>query len=307
MNVIKKYNQYLSTSLIAILFVIPIVPVYSQEIVSENNVLVSSESTLPSAPNATVVDKQTPADTVASQASSEASPVQETVNMQEAVSGNTLESTANPETATTTESEVVLIPIVEAGSATTTTESSQTLEVTPDASTASESVPMEEYSSLDVVDKGIDASLPAEETPTPVSVEDLTPQAEYQFALSGKSIPTKKKIKREDGNVVREETVTTSSSPVIDNAQGVVNVSGSCSNVYYVVLLYKKVADYDTDPGSYIVNRAYPCENGSYSYAIDELPPSLSNGTYYLLVGEQGERGTWSPITGLTEISINKN
>ena len=321
-------SRYLAGMLVVALLALPVAPVFAQEAVPENSAPQAEtsapavgESAPPSAPNATVVYKQTPADTVDPQISSEAAPVQETVNTQEAVSGDTLESTANPETATTTESELVLIPIVEADSATTTSESSS-LTVAPSEGSASEEVVIEDPVFLDVV-----AEVPAEEpqaplpeestpasesavsneNPTPVSFAEIEPEPEYVFALSGKSIPTKKKIQREDGKVVREEAVTASSAPVVDNVQGVVNVSGSCANVYYVVLLYKKAADYDADPGSYIVNRAYPCENGKYSYAIDELPPSLSSGTYYLLVGEQGERGTWSPITGLTEIVINRN
>ena len=74
-----------------------------------------------------------------------------------------------------------------------------------------------------------------------------------------------------------------------------------------MVLIFKNQTDYEADPRSFIMNRAYPCENGTYSYSIDRLPPTLTNGTYYLMIADQGERGPWTPATGLTEITINRS
>ncbi len=93
----------------------------------------------------------------------------------------------------------------------------------------------------------------------------------------------------------------------IDATTGVMSVSGACASPYFVVLLFKNQMDYEVDPRSFILNRAYPCEGGAYDYSIDRLPPTLENGTYYLMVGEQGERGPWTPATGLTEITINRS
>ena len=139
-----------------------------------------------------------------------------------------------------------------------------------------------------------------------LSVEELIPKKKYTFSNVGQTIPTKKitTINRKNGGAQAE--VTQPVSVQLNNDTGIVNVSGSCSAKYYVVLLYKNVDDYDINPGSYIVNRAYDCTNGSYNYDIDRLPGTLENGTYYLLIGGMGDTGTWEPISSITPISINK-
>jgi hypothetical protein len=148
-----------------------------------------------------------------------------------------------------------------------------------------------------------------EPVPEPIvlDTEELTPSPDFAFALTGRQIPTKRKVENAEGKVIREEAVSAPLSSTVDNANGVMHVSGSCSDAYFVVLLFKNQNDYADDPSSYIVNRAYPCVAGAYSYSISELPFGLKDGTYYLLIGQQGERGAWTPITGLTEISINNN
>lgn len=92
----------------------------------------------------------------------------------------------------------------------------------------------------------------------------------------------------------------------IDNESGAMTLTGTCSDTYFVVLLYKNQSDYTEDRGSYILNKAFKCENGSFSYSISDLPSNLETGTYYMLIGDQGSRGTWTPATQLTEININR-
>jgi hypothetical protein len=170
--------------------------------------------------------------------------------------------------------------------------------------------------STDVVAQSIDANTPRAVDPTTptslplvqsVPIQELAPKPEYAFAITGTTIPTKLQIKDTDGKVVQEQSVLATLTPTVDNTTGEVTVSGLCTNVYYVVLLFKNKTDYADDPSSYLVNRAYPCVNGSYSYAISDLPYNLDNGNYYLMVGQEGKTGTWSPITGLSEITINRN
>jgi hypothetical protein len=131
----------------------------------------------------------------------------------------------------------------------------------------------------------------------PMANVDMTPAPEFAFALTGNSMPTEKD----------DVPVTTALTSVVDNAHGVMRVSGKCSATYYVVLLFRHPDDYKKDPRSYVVNRAYPCEGGSFSYVISDLPEGLADGIYYLLIGEQGERGPWAPITEQTEVTIKNN
>ena len=73
------------------------------------------------------------------------------------------------------------------------------------------------------------------------------------------------------------------------------------------MLLFKNATDYAESPSSYIVNRAYPCVSGTFTYSISQLPHTLSDGTYYLMVAQEGTTGTWKPLTSLSAITINKN
>ena len=138
-----------------------------------------------------------------------------------------------------------------------------------------------------------------------LSVEALIPKKKYTFSNVGQTIPAKKitSINKKRGSVQSE--VTQPVSVRLNNDTGIVNVSGVCSDKYYVVLLYKNVEDYDINPGSYIVNRAYECINNVYNYDIDRLPSTLENGTYYILIGGMGEIGSWEPISSIAPISIN--
>lgn len=148
-----------------------------------------------------------------------------------------------------------------------------------------------------------------------IALEEVAPTPEYVFSVhTGKQIPTKKRIRHEShdrsNNLVITETEQTVSVPptiTADNSEGVMDISGVCASTYYVVLIYKQEADYDRDRSSYVINKAYPCEGGTFSYKVRDLPLTLKNGTYYVLIGEQGDTGPWSPITALTQVEIQHN
>lgn len=151
--------------------------------------------------------------------------------------------------------------------------------------------------------------------PVAIALEEIAPDPEYVFSVNtGKHIPAKRRVKEEVRD--RFNRVTTVEKEVIvdnapqvtpDNREGTMQITSSCTNKYYVVLVYKNEGDYDRDRTSYIVNKAYPCQGGNFTYLLDDLPSTLQNGTYYVLIGEQGDTGGWLPISGLTEITINRN
>lgn len=225
--------------------------------------------------------------------------VQDTTNTQDTVGADVLQGTEDPvELATTT---------VAIESPATTTEN-----ILIPAEEQPEPVPLETETTLDVVAEDVVAEVPVEEAIVEplaavpaLSEEDLAPKPEYTFAMTGKKLATKRTVKTPDGKEHAED-VAVAVTPEIDNTTGTMRIGGACDDAYFVVLLFRNQDDYARDPRSYILNKAFPCENKSFSYDISDLPSSLSNGTYYLLVGSQGERGAWTPITGLTEITINR-
>ncbi len=239
-------------------------------------------------------------------------PVQDTTNMQSAASSTLLEDTTNPETTSTG---ATSIPVVDA---TTSTSSDTAVGIVGQDTSTGEATPVAvSTSTLDVVAQNVDAStdtatsdVPTVVTPGKLAslpIKDAPPSPTYSFALTGKHIPSQRKVEDKEGTVVGEETVAAPLTSKVDNTTGEVTVSGQCSDAYFVVLLFKNATDYANDSRSYIVNRAYPCSQGAFSYAISDLPSTLLNGTYYLLVGQEGKTGTWKPITELTEITITKN
>ena len=240
--------------------------------------------------------------------------MQDATTTQLAVMSQILESTTNPELATSTD--VTSTPLVTVSTSTPVTQSIDLLQakgsVIPFPISNSDT-------SADIVGESIDtapapsepivqASIPeATQVLTRLPIANATVQPEFTFALTGKQIPTVRTTESKDGTAQKHETIAAPLTSTVDNTSGEVTVSGQCSNAYYVVLLFKNAEDYTNDPRSYIVNRAYPCLGGAFSYSISDLPNSLQNGNYYLLVGEQGSRGSWKPITSQTEITINKN
>ena len=118
----------------------------------------------------------------------------------------------------------------------------------------------------------------------------------YRFEFTGEQVKTKRTSKS------RGES---SGMPTVDTIDGITSISGSCSSTYYVILLYKYSADYEEKPESAVVNKSYLCIGGQYFYAFNKLPTRLTPGTYYLLVGEQGESGSWKPMTDLNELIIS--
>lgn len=264
-------------------------------------------------------------------------PVQDTYNGQAAVSGNALESTTDPQSASSSVS--TQISLIHASSSSATSTDGQPLLNTGQSPTLVSTIPTS-TSSVDIIAQGIgsntssstavatdssvpsdpaagdtmdptqtptDAATPAPETSLRISAVDLKPKPQYAFALTGRTMPALRSIRQTDGVVTQQVSSIETLTPVVDNVTGEVTVSGQCSAAYFVVLLFKHATDYADDPSSYVVNKAYPCVGGSFTYSISELPYNLPNGNYYLLVGQEGITGSWTPITSLSEIAINRN
>lgn len=265
------------------------------------------------APEDTPAIAEVPADSApaeepgSSQSATDPTVVQDTATSQESAPSETLENPVDPTIATSTESEVIVISeevatsTEEIATSTATTTPVEVPVVVPEEQPAPEQIeiPIDIQQDLQIVAAELSASQDVVE-PEVAQRTRLEPDVEpsYVFALSGKKIPTK----LAPGKASADAVTTT-----IDPTSNTVNVSGSCSDVYFVVLLYRNAGDYETDPASYIVNRAYPCENGAYSYSINDVPATIQNGTYYLLIGEQGNKGSWRPASALTEIVINRS
>ncbi len=289
---------------------------HAQEVPAQPNLQMSQEAPVSSSE----IEQTLPP----SESSSEVAPqsgepvIQDTVGTQDAVAGDVLEATRNPSDVVVEEIETVPVPDTEDMAPVIVVETAETAtssETESSPITDEEPIVIAGPASLEIIDEDI----VAEDVINPDVVDEIVPLvvdvvvvleeekliADPTFAieLTGTTIPT---IKTDESLGAGAEVVRSTIETDIDT-EGVMNLSGVCTEAYYVVLLFKEKDDYDRDPRSYILNKAYPCESGQFTYALEQLPSSLPTGTYYLLIGSQGERGGWTPVTALTEVTINRS
>lgn len=143
-----------------------------------------------------------------------------------------------------------------------------------------------------------------------MQVEEAEPEPEFTFEVKNNYIPTKEKpdwqkSDKEIKNKKLDNQITNIPNLSSSESEGTLDISGNCSDPYFVILVYTKPEEYDKNPGSYIFNKAFECIDGEYAYSLKDLPEKLKDGTYYLLVAGQGNSGSWKPITALIPININ--
>lgn len=214
---------------------------------------------------------------------------QQTTTSQSTIDSSSLENAANPQTGSST------------GDTISTADASSTdIILVPAAPTSSPATPIPT-----TADNVVSDVIPQADSVATLPAEVLTPTKEYTFALSGESVATQQTPDWNQDDSSAAPSATVSATPSLDaTAANILSVSGACSDPYFVILLYKNQEDYNNNPASYIFNKAYPCENGHYSYAISQLPFNLQSGTFYLLVAGQGIKGSWKPITALMPVGI---
>lgn len=142
-----------------------------------------------------------------------------------------------------------------------------------------------------------------------IYISELKPKSAYRFSITTNKIKANKSergIAASEFSTKKAES-TSDITPTLEDDGGTLSFSGTCNDTYFVVLLYKNEDDYVENPASYILNKAFECVNNSFHYKISQLPAKLADGKYYLLIGSQGTRGTWTPISSLNEIEINRN
>ncbi|MFH0779435.1 MAG: hypothetical protein V1928_01085 [Parcubacteria group bacterium] len=147
------------------------------------------------------------------------------------------------------------------------------------------------------------------ETNQPMEQSNVSKATKFSFALEKKTIETKKMLswhtKKDNSNDPGENKDIEVSVSAKGNGDSL-RLQGSCAKKYFVVLVYPHPNDYMNDPTMFVYNKGALCENGSYDYTLNDMPDSLANGTYYLLVGEMGQTGSWTPITAIQPIFVEK-
>jgi hypothetical protein len=119
--------------------------------------------------------------------------------------------------------------------------------------------------------------------------------------LTGRVVPTERSYA--EGLIIEKVTQL----PVIIPSETGERLMGACDDEEVVIALYKKVEEYTADPNATITTRVRLCVNGSYSYALRDLPASLPDGKYYLLVSQRfGSGFPQTPLSALAEVVLER-
>lgn len=299
-------KRLVTTSSIFTLFIFPILSALAQvqPDVNASTTLVVEATMVDSlggssTPSATIDASSTPSVVIVDQTS--ASP-QDTSTDQQATSGSVLESTTDPSQTAPIDTTTPLDPVV-----VDPTAPPVVLPIDPTVvDMTTPSTPITPIQTTQPVTQVTVYNTPATSI-AEVTENELVPEKKYTFALAGAAIPTKASPDWQKGTKKVTSQVANAASVSADDSTGTLSVSGNCSDPYFVVLLYKNQEDYNDNPSSYIFNKAFDCKNGTYNYSIKELPKKLDDGVYYLLIGGQGNEGSWKPITALMPVTIQKN
>lgn len=155
----------------------------------------------------------------------------------------------------------------------------------------------------------LDPEILGQATPTPEVIKErkLLFTAGQNAAPAQKLLPwySRDDIRRLGGEKVLAGTAGQLPRLVQSADKKSLSVSGGCSKNYFVVLLYRDRDDYLNNPASYVVNSAYKCERGSFSFNLNKLSPDLPDGKYYLLIAEEDANTTWVPVSQLIEVQVD--
>ncbi len=73
-----------------------------------------------------------------------------------------------------------------------------------------------------------------------------------------------------------------------------ISVSGSCTDAYYTIVMFRAADDYKKNPAAAVFNQAFACPaSRAFSQRIDVKKSNLPSGQYYFFVADQGNAGTW--------------
>jgi len=83
-------------------------------------------------------------------------------------------------------------------------------------------------------------------------------------------------------------------------------VDGACVDSYYVILTYRSIEDFVERPRSFVSNYADECRGADFHSAMKHLPVGTEPGVYYLVVGAQGNEGSWRAVSSLLPIRMSE-
>lgn len=76
----------------------------------------------------------------------------------------------------------------------------------------------------------------------------------------------------------------------------VISVSGTCSDKYYALVIFKSAVDYRARPDASVFNRAFDCPTThTFTIEADLRDYNLQSGEYYFFIADQGNGAWYNP------------
>ena len=73
-----------------------------------------------------------------------------------------------------------------------------------------------------------------------------------------------------------------------------IKISGSCSDAYYAIVIFRGADDYKQKADSAVFNQAFACpDDKKFTRTLQLKDYNLLSGEYYFFVADQGKTGAW--------------
>jgi hypothetical protein len=132
------------------------------------------------------------------------------------------------------------------------------------------------------------------------------PEKKVVFNLNGQLAVSEKYLEwHQEFNKIKNNVKNAGGGFRLNSDRTKLIFEGNCQKEYFVILGYRHLNDYKTNPTSFIYNKAFNCKNGYYYYELNDLPLNITPQTYYFLVAEQNASGSWYPISAISPVAIS--
>jgi len=132
------------------------------------------------------------------------------------------------------------------------------------------------------------------------------PEKRVVFNLNNQLVPSERYLEwHQEFKKVKTNIENQGGNFILNSDNTKLIFEGTCKKEYFVILGYRHLNDYKTNPTSFIYNKAFNCKNGSYYYELNDLPLNINPQTYYFLVAEQDASGSWYPISAIKPVEIS--
>jgi hypothetical protein len=130
-------------------------------------------------------------------------------------------------------------------------------------------------------------------TPTPTTNTDNIPKQDFKVVENKVQYDPGDKASISEPEKLPESKVFNVFS-YNASAGKIINVSGTCSDAYFAIVVFFAADDYKKDPAKSVINKATECPaSKNFTASLSMQDYNLPSGNYYFFVADQGKTGSW--------------